>query len=408
MLRKTLLQSKNTLSYSNKRTLASFSRRQVVRQNIVQNTKKYSKRFYSSGGSGHHDNKLEATILNYSVEDILAGGLSILALKLAYDFVYGEKKKEEEVPAEESKGEEEEEQVSAPVEEVEESKEEASVPVNDVEEVKEDAPTEVVKDAEEEVPADAVKTISEDTSSVPVNDVEEIKEDAPTEVVKDAQEEVPGAVVEEIKETPSEAAPTETEEDKKDGEVAETANKEASSEEQKSAEDATSTAAAYNPETGEINWDCPCLGGMAHGPCGEEFKDAFSCFIYSEAEPKGVDCIGKFQGMQECFKKHPEVYAEQLKDDEPAAVSPVVEQEVTETLTKEEQPAPVETVEEILVGDLPAAVVEEVIVEKVAPATEKADAKEGVPVVEEKITIHADPETIEELVEEGLPINAED
>ena len=24
--------------------------------------------------------------------------------------------------------------------------------------------------------------------------------------------------------------------------------------------------AAFNPETGEINWDCPCLGGMAHGP----------------------------------------------------------------------------------------------------------------------------------------------
>jgi hypothetical protein len=23
--------------------------------------------------------------------------------------------------------------------------------------------------------------------------------------------------------------------------------------------------AAFNPETGEINWDCPCLGGMAHG-----------------------------------------------------------------------------------------------------------------------------------------------
>ncbi|OBA27877.1 hypothetical protein HANVADRAFT_47853 [Hanseniaspora valbyensis NRRL Y-1626] len=389
MLRKTFLQSKNTLSYSNKRTLSSFSRRQVVRQNIVQNTKKFSKRFYSSSGSGHHDNKLEATILNYSVEDILAGGLSIIALKLAYDFVY-----------------EEEEQVSAPVEK--ESKEEASVPINDVEEVREDTPTEVVKDAEEEVPADAVKTISEDTSSVPVNDVEEIKEDAPAEVVKDAQEEVPGAVVEEIKETPSEAAPIETEEDKKDGEAAETGNKEASFEEQKTAEDATSTAAAYNPETGEINWDCPCLGGMAHGPCGEEFKDAFSCFIYSEAEPKGVDCIGKFQGMQECFKKHPEVYAEQLKDDEPAAVSPVVEQEVTETLTKEEQPAPVETVEEILVGDLPAAVVEEVIVEKVAPVTEKAVAEEGVSVVEEKITIHADPETIEELVEEGLPINAED
>jgi mitochondrial intermembrane space import and assembly protein 40 len=53
--------------------------------------------------------------------------------------------------------------------------------------------------------------------------------------------------------------------------------------------------AAFNPETGEINWDCPCLGGMAHGPCGEEFKAAFSCFVYSEEEPKGMDCIEKFQ-----------------------------------------------------------------------------------------------------------------
>jgi intermembrane space import and assembly protein 40 len=52
---------------------------------------------------------------------------------------------------------------------------------------------------------------------------------------------------------------------------------------------------AFNPETGEINWDCPCLGGMAHGPCGEEFKAAFSCFVYSNEEPKGVDCIEKFK-----------------------------------------------------------------------------------------------------------------
>lgn len=53
--------------------------------------------------------------------------------------------------------------------------------------------------------------------------------------------------------------------------------------------------AAFNPETGEINWDCPCLGGMAHGPCGEEFKAAFSCFVYSNEEPKGIECIDKFK-----------------------------------------------------------------------------------------------------------------
>lgn len=31
---------------------------------------------------------------------------------------------------------------------------------------------------------------------------------------------------------------------------------------------------------GSINWGCPCLGGMATGPCGPQFRDAFSCFHY--------------------------------------------------------------------------------------------------------------------------------
>jgi len=73
---------------------------------------------------------------------------------------------------------------------------------------------------------------------------------------------------------------------------------------------------AFNEETGEINWDCPCLGGMAHGPCGEEFRTAFSCFVYSKEEPKGVDCIENFKGMQECFRKHPEIYGSELDEDE--------------------------------------------------------------------------------------------
>ncbi|KAF2870848.1 hypothetical protein BDV95DRAFT_574741 [Massariosphaeria phaeospora] len=73
---------------------------------------------------------------------------------------------------------------------------------------------------------------------------------------------------------------------------------------------------AFNPETGEINWDCPCLGGMADGPCGEEFKAAFSCFIYSTEEPKGMDCVDKFKGMQTCFREYPEVYGSELEGDE--------------------------------------------------------------------------------------------
>jgi mitochondrial intermembrane space import and assembly protein 40 len=67
---------------------------------------------------------------------------------------------------------------------------------------------------------------------------------------------------------------------------------------------------AFDPVTGEINWDCPCLGGMAHGPCGPEFKEAFACFVYSEEEPKGIECVEKFRAMQDCFRAHPEIYAE--------------------------------------------------------------------------------------------------
>lgn len=71
---------------------------------------------------------------------------------------------------------------------------------------------------------------------------------------------------------------------------------------------------AFNEETGEINWDCPCLGGMADGPCGEDFKAAFSCFVYSKADPKGSECLDKFHAMQECFKEHKEIYGDLAAD----------------------------------------------------------------------------------------------
>ncbi|OJD17216.1 hypothetical protein AJ78_02653 [Emergomyces pasteurianus Ep9510] len=81
-------------------------------------------------------------------------------------------------------------------------------------------------------------------------------------------------------------------------------------------EEEAGSEGAFNPETGEINWDCPCLGGMAHGPCGEEFRAAFSCFVYSTEEPKGMDCIDKFEGMQNCFRRHPEIYPTETEEEE--------------------------------------------------------------------------------------------
>lgn len=63
--------------------------------------------------------------------------------------------------------------------------------------------------------------------------------------------------------------------------------------------------------SGEINWNCPCLGGMASGPCGTEFKDAFSCFHYSKEEVKGSDCLENFRAMQECMQRYPELYPQE-------------------------------------------------------------------------------------------------
>ncbi|XP_023283779.1 mitochondrial intermembrane space import and assembly protein 40-like [Seriola lalandi dorsalis] len=62
---------------------------------------------------------------------------------------------------------------------------------------------------------------------------------------------------------------------------------------------------------GDINWNCPCLGGMASGPCGSQFKDAFSCFHYSKEEVKGSECIDYFRNMQECMQKYPELYPQE-------------------------------------------------------------------------------------------------
>lgn len=66
---------------------------------------------------------------------------------------------------------------------------------------------------------------------------------------------------------------------------------------------------------GDINWNCPCLGGMASGPCGSQFKEAFSCFHYSKEEVKGSECIDHFRDMQECMQKYPDLYPQE-KDEE--------------------------------------------------------------------------------------------
>ena len=71
----------------------------------------------------------------------------------------------------------------------------------------------------------------------------------------------------------------------------------------------SSATSAIDPETGEIDWECPCLAEALKPPCGEAFKAAFSCFVKSTSEPKGEDCVSLFVEMQRCYLAHPEIYA---------------------------------------------------------------------------------------------------
>ncbi|KAL4442930.1 hypothetical protein ABPG77_008421 [Micractinium sp. CCAP 211/92] len=59
---------------------------------------------------------------------------------------------------------------------------------------------------------------------------------------------------------------------------------------------------------------CPCLGDLKEGPCGPVFVHAFGCFIRSEHEDKGMDCLPEFAAFQACLQKHPEHVARIMED----------------------------------------------------------------------------------------------
>ncbi|RKP36796.1 hypothetical protein BJ085DRAFT_12054, partial [Dimargaris cristalligena] len=60
---------------------------------------------------------------------------------------------------------------------------------------------------------------------------------------------------------------------------------------------------------GEINWDCPCMQGYVHGPCGDSFRTAYSCYIEASSSEDALDgCADKFRAMQACFDDYPQFY----------------------------------------------------------------------------------------------------
>lgn len=79
---------------------------------------------------------------------------------------------------------------------------------------------------------------------------------------------------------------------------------------------------------GEINWTCPCLGGLPYGPCGFEFREFFSCLPQfdknKEGQPiteqddakKAEECFPKFTAMKQCFNQFPKLYPPDEDDDQ--------------------------------------------------------------------------------------------
>ena len=65
------------------------------------------------------------------------------------------------------------------------------------------------------------------------------------------------------------------------------------------------------------------------GPCGLEFREAFSCFHYSTSEVKGSECLEQFAKLQMCMKDFPELYEEKKQD--------TAEEQVGEESKKEEE-----------------------------------------------------------------------
>ena len=90
---------------------------------------------------------------------------------------------------------------------------------------------------------------------------------------------------------------------------------------------------------------------MAHGPCGDTFRESFSCFIDSKAEPKGSDCYEVFMALDQCMRQYPSLYGDDGNDDNDGdgndmeSVFEQVETEVEKTESHDE------TVESVPEGD---------------------------------------------------------
>lgn len=76
---------------------------------------------------------------------------------------------------------------------------------------------------------------------------------------------------------------------------------------------------------GDLNWTCPCLGGLPYGPCGFEFRKFFECLHKSSGDDdaiKAQECAPKFISMKECFNQFPKLYPSDEDEDGLPSIAP--------------------------------------------------------------------------------------
>ncbi|XP_020262812.1 mitochondrial intermembrane space import and assembly protein 40 homolog, partial [Asparagus officinalis] len=61
--------------------------------------------------------------------------------------------------------------------------------------------------------------------------------------------------------------------------------------------------------------ECPCVADLRKGPCGNQFSEAFVCFIKSTAKEKGSDCVSPFIALQNCIKANPDAFSKDIIED---------------------------------------------------------------------------------------------
>ncbi|KAL9230078.1 hypothetical protein vseg_005470 [Gypsophila vaccaria] len=62
--------------------------------------------------------------------------------------------------------------------------------------------------------------------------------------------------------------------------------------------------------------ECPCIADLRKGPCGNQFSEAFLCFLKSTTEEKGSDCVTPFIALQNCVKANPNAFPKDVDEED--------------------------------------------------------------------------------------------